>query len=112
MPTTNIYYNDKENETLLVNFAPLLRPFLARALSCGERTLEPEEISVRLLFSPAPTMIAPIELEITAHAYKERSQNADQICLLIQSFVNDNLPSVADVQVWLKLVDLGHSWQE
>jgi hypothetical protein len=57
-------------------------------------------------------MIAPIEIEITAHAYSARSARSDQICLLIMELVKKLVPAASDIRVWLQIVDLGHSWEE
>jgi hypothetical protein len=57
-------------------------------------------------------MIAPIEIEIIAHAYGDRSSRSDQICLLVREFAKKLVPSVKDVRVWCLLVDLGHSWED
>jgi hypothetical protein len=112
MPTANIYSSEAELKDSIVIVAPLLRELLARELTCGERTLQPNEISVRLIPQCGAAMIAPIEIEITAHAYGDRSSRADQICLLIRECVRKLVPSATDIRVWLLLVDLGHSWEE
>ena len=57
-------------------------------------------------------MIAPLEVEVTAHAYAERSARSEEICLKIRDFIMQLLPELSDARVWLLLVDLGHSWQD
>lgn len=112
MPTANIYSSGTDVTDSLAAMAPLLRELLARELTCGERALQPNEISVRLVSGCGNAMIAPIEIEITAHAYGDRSSRSDQICLFVRDFVKKLVPTATDVRVWLLLVDLGHSWEE
>jgi len=111
MPTANIYSSELDVRDSVIRIAPLLREFLARELTCGELVLQPDEISVRVIPGCGAAMIAPIEMEITAHAFKERVSRSDQTCLAVREFVRKLLPSVIDVRVWLLLVDLGHSWE-
>ncbi len=56
-------------------------------------------------------MISPIEIEITAAAYKERVEKQDQICLNIAKYLQDKDPSFGEIKVWLILTELGHSWK-
>jgi hypothetical protein len=112
VPTTNIYTSDKGFHDSLISLAPELRKLLARELTCGERALAPTEISIRVLSAAGQAMIAPIEVEITAHAYGDRAARADKICLLVREFLKQQIPSVEDVRVWLILAELGHSWEE
>lgn len=55
-------------------------------------------------------MIAELEAEITAHAFGERVDKQDEICLHIRSFLMKKIMA-ADVRVWLLLPQLGHSWE-
>jgi hypothetical protein len=91
---------------------PQLKELLARELSCGDRTLASDEISVRLIPTVDCGSIAPIEIEITAHAYGERIPRVDRICLTVKTFIRKQISEGHDVQVWLILTELGHSWDE
>ena len=55
-------------------------------------------------------MIGEVEVEITAHAFSERVQKQDEICLEVMKYIQENVPSIGNVKVWLKLSELGHSW--
>ncbi|PWU01560.1 MAG: hypothetical protein C5B53_02700 [Candidatus Melainabacteria bacterium] len=112
MPTANIYTANGTSKELLTGILPELGEFLARQLSCGQRTLLSNEISIRVISITGSNMIAPIEIEITAHAYQERIQQADKICLSVRNFVKQKTSAREDVRVWLTLAELGHSWEE
>ena len=96
-----------------------LREFIAEELSCGEIALGPHEVSVRLLDVRGKGMIAPIEIEVKAFAFEERKKRADEFCLALQKLIAASVNqsarahrkvTIADVQVWLVLTELGHSW--
>lgn len=110
MPTVNIYFTKKSNVQALQALNPLLKKYIAERLSGESRTLTPSEISIRYIQTQGDGMIAAIELEITAFAYPERIKNQDRICLEIAHFIKKQIPAVKDVEVWLKLCELGHSW--
>lgn len=113
MPTANIYSSDTTFQESLMALAASLQQLLASELTCPGRTLLPNEISVRIVpVSTDSVMIAPVEIEITAHAYGERVSRADKICLVVRQFVKDHIPLAKDVRVWLILAELGHSWEE
>lgn len=57
-------------------------------------------------------MIAPVEIEITAHAFPERIDKQDEICLRIRDFLKQGLRAQEDIRVWLLLPQLGHSWEK
>lgn len=114
MPTANIYHDTtiQQKNILLQNFLPDLRSFLAAQLTCGQRKLVANEISIRLISAQAEAMIAPIEIEITAHNYAERADRSDEICLAVRDFVKKQIPVELDLRVWLVLAELGHSWHD
>ncbi len=56
-------------------------------------------------------MIGDIELEISAHAFEERVKKQDEICLEVMNYLKNKKPSLGNVKVWLKLSELGHSWE-
>lgn len=111
MPTVNLYSSDEKFKEGLAKLTPELRQLLATELTCGEISLVPEEISVRIQNVEGSGMIAPIEVDITAHAFADRGARADKICLLVRDFVLKRVPAVKDVRVWLLLAELGHSWE-
>ncbi len=107
MPTVNIYLS--ENHVQAGNRAwddniSKFRELIAKQLSCSERQLKSNEVSIRLLMARGVDMIAPIEIDITAHAYAERVQRSDEICIAIRSIVLSSIPKANDVRVcyhWL-----------
>lgn len=112
MPTANIYYQDAAQRSVLVALLRDLRAFLAERLTCGSKKLSRDEISVRLIEVTGAEMIGAIEMEVTAHAFAERVMRQDMICHEIATYLRRNLPMVANVQVWLLLCELGHSYEE
>ena len=56
-------------------------------------------------------MIADVELDITAAPFQERVDRQDEISLDVQAFTKDLVPDADDVKVWLKLHELGHSFE-
>lgn len=111
MPTVNIFHHSAENITKLRDLVPTLKAHIAKELSCGDITLGPDEVSVRLITTTGTGMIAPIEVEVTAHAFDERIDKQNEICLRIRDFMKAKLDG-QDVRVWLLLPQLGHSWED
>lgn len=112
MPTVNIYSLKQANIKDLQNLTSSLKTFLAEKLTCGDIKLTPEEISIRFIEVSGGKMIGDVELEITAHAFGERVSKQDQICLDVMNYIREKVPSVGDIKVWLKLCELGHSWEK
>ncbi|MDO8591547.1 MAG: hypothetical protein Q7R60_01305 [bacterium] len=110
MPTLNIFYND-ELPKQLGELTDSLKEFVANELTCGDIKLDANEVSVRFISSNGNGMLAPVEVEITAAAFKERVEKQDEICLNIRKFILDKVNSLQDVKVWLILAELGHSWK-
>jgi len=110
VPTVNLYFVQQKNSKELQFFVPKLKEFLAEKLTCGDVKLTTKEISVRFIQVSGGEMIGRVELEITAHSFSERVQKQDEICREVMAYIKENLPSVGDVKVWLKLCELGHSW--
>ncbi|OGJ16804.1 MAG: hypothetical protein A2632_02050 [Candidatus Pacebacteria bacterium RIFCSPHIGHO2_01_FULL_46_16] len=110
MPTVNIYATDQKVFGNLQVFIPKLKQYLADKLTCSEIKLTAKEITMRFVLVAGGEMLGNVEMEITAHAFPERVQKEDKICLEIMRFVQENNPSIGDVKVWLKLCELGHSW--
>lgn len=111
MPTVNIFHQSTDIADQLNDLAPELKTYIAKELSCGDITLSADEVSVRLVATVGTGMIAPIEVEVTAHAFGKRIEKQDEICLHIRDFIKPRLGS-QDVHVWLLLPQLGHSWEE
>ncbi len=110
MPTINIFYNDAGFEAELKKVTASLKKYAAEQLTCGDIELSPDEVSVRFLKNESDGMLAPVELEISAAAFKERVDKQDQICLNIQKLLLNKL-QIPDIKVWLILSELGHSWE-
>lgn len=110
MPIVNVFLKDGRVIQKVQDRIPELKAYLADALTCGDIKLTPGEISIRILTTVGGDMIAPVEVEITAHAFSERVQKQDEICLEVMKYLKDRISEVGDVKVWLKLSELGHSW--
>ncbi len=110
MPTINAFYRDEETAEQLEKLTSELNQYAAEQLTCGDIILKPEEVSVRLIHSSGKGMLAQLELEVTAAAFKERVEKQDEICLNVQKFIIDKT-DLRDVKVWLILSELGHSWE-
>ncbi|HEX7542574.1 MAG TPA: hypothetical protein VF385_00625 [Patescibacteria group bacterium] len=109
MPTVNIFCK-KEDNNQLSNLLIDLKIFLAKKLTCGDIKLSPKEISIRIINIEGNNMIGKVELEIKAHAFKERIEKQDEICNDIRKYIMNKNKSSNDVRVWLILSELGHSW--
>ena len=109
MPTVTIFCLKKDNSQL-INLIKGLKIFLAEKLTCGAIKLSPKEISIRILNSEGNDMIGTVELEIKAHAFKERIEKQDEICNDVRHYIMQKDTSLGDVRVWLILSELGHSW--
>jgi len=106
VPTINIYSSKGLAEQEIVS---KLRPFAAEHLSYGDTKLKPEEVSIRFIKSSGQ-MIGDVELEITAHSFKERVNRQDEIANEFRDFLMKEFPELENVRVWIKLSELGHSF--
>lgn len=106
MPTINIYHDD----TTTINTVAIekIKEFTAAALTCGDITLTPNDMSVRLVKADMQGAIASIECDIAAYNFPERSAKQDAICADIRGFMI-GLWGSKDVRVRLQLCELGHS---
>lgn len=111
MPTVNIYHKNREQELKLTPLLKDLKSFVAEELTCDDIKLTPEEVSVRLIEVRGDGMIGDVEVEITAHHFKERVEQQDEICLHVANYLTEKDPSLGEVKVWLVLAELGHSWE-
>ncbi len=111
MPTANIFYSKKAQRNDLQQLVPKLKMYVAEKLTYGDRTLNRDEISVRLIETDTTGMIGAVEVEITAFAFPERVKRQDEICLQVKEFIQNEYPELGDVNVWLILAELGHSWE-
>jgi len=112
MPTINAFFEDEAYVPKLDAISSELKDLVSEELSCGDRKLKPEEVTLRLLHSLGKSMMAPIEMDITAAPYSERIDRQDQICLSVRQFVLDHVNGLENAQVWLNLHELGHSIEE
>lgn len=109
MPLITIHTSNDEQEKFLSKILDELRIFTAKELSCGDRTLVPEEMSIRVSRSSLSKPIADIEIVIIAASYKERVDNQDKICLDIKKFLTKKCNNTYSFFIWLQLSELGHS---
>jgi hypothetical protein len=107
MPSVNIY-TKKECVSLLNSVLPDLRKYIANVLSCGDRSLAPAEVSLRVIVPEASLQIAEIEVEMRAFSYSTRVMNQDTICRHLKTIC----PNIGSTYVWLQLSELGHSAEE
>lgn len=108
MPLITIHTSAAEQNNLLAPILNELKDFAADKLSCGSRKLDANEISVRVITSSLNADIADIEVVIIAHAYPERVEKQDEICLSFKKFI-ENRCAPFTAFVWLQLSELGHS---
>lgn len=109
MPTVNIF-SKNTNQEELNKLSAELKPFIAKKLTCGDIKLTQEEISIRIIYIEGGNMIGKVEIEIKAHAFKERIEKQDEICNEVRKYIMNKYKSLGDVRVWLILSELGHSW--
>lgn len=110
MPIVNIYYTDDKHKDMVLSHIDELKNLVAEQLTCGDKKLDANEITIRLISTPIEGMIAEMEIEIFAHAFKDRVERQDEICRSITSRILHSLPELKDVRIWLALSELGHSW--
>ena len=110
MPIVNTYYSTDKHKVMVLSHIDDLKDLVAKQLTCNDIQLKTDEITIRLLKTSDEGMIADIELEIFAHAFKERVEKQDDICRTIRTHMMNNVPELKDVRVWLVLSELGHSW--
>lgn len=107
MPLVTIF--QKGEDAMTAELSQELREFVAKMLSGESRVLSSGEVSVRLVETKGGVMIARVEVEILAHAYPERVAHQDVICTSVRTFLTEKLGH-GDIQVWLMLGQLGHSY--
>lgn len=110
MPTINIYYKSDDQSHELEGITPDIKEYAAKILTCGDISLKPHEISVRLI-KAGGAMIGEVEAEINAYAFDDRVKKQDELCLGLADFIQ-NKSSIKDVKAWLILSELGHSWED
>src|SRR5688572_3249021 len=111
MPTANVY---SASSVLFERFdakvVMKLRTFLAERLSCGEISLSPEEVSVRLIaVHPKSEIMGDVEMDVHAHEFPDRIERQDELCLEFAAYIQEDLGVADDPRVWLVLSQLGHS---
>jgi hypothetical protein len=111
MPTVNIFYEHDSQQDQLKSLIPETKEFIAELLSNEDIKLGTDEVSVRVVRSSGGGMLAEIEVEVTAHAFRSRVEKQDEICLKIQDFMQKKLSNTT-VNIWLLLPELGHSWKD
>ena len=111
MPTVNVYYSeDAQAERFDTGTTARLRVFVAERLTCGDITLVPGEVTIRLIkVHSASQMMGDIEFDVHAHEFAERVERQDELCREIVAFVKDELGVASDPKAWLVLSQLGHS---
>jgi hypothetical protein len=110
MPIVNTYYFAEKHKEMVLSHIDDLKGLVAEQLTCGDIKLGSKEVTIRLIKTPTEGMIAELEMEILAHAFRERVEKQDDICRAIRVHILKNVPELKDVRVWLALSELGHSW--
>ena len=111
MPIVKIFYQDLEKQSKLESLVPALKEYIADELTCGEIRLKSDEVSIRLMTISGGGMIGSVEVEIIAHAFVDRINKQDEICLRVAEYLQNKEPLLGKVSVWLQLSELGHSWK-
>lgn len=109
MPTVNIFHSSDKDLLNINTVQDKLKAFIAKELTCGDIQLKSDEVSIRCISVAGGGMIASIEVEITAHGFKDRIQKQDEIANSVGHYLMDLLHR-EDIRVWLLLPQLGHSW--
>lgn len=112
MPSVLINTIHKDKASALKDILPELREFIAKELTCDNRNLKPDEVSIQILVPYFQLPIADIEVTIKAFSYPERVRNQNKICLAIKQFMESKNQLFKSVFVWLQLSELGHSIEE
>ena len=86
MPSVNIYTNEKNVDKLEKSII-YIKEFIAKKLSCDNRKVEANEISIRIIVPSVSSTISETEIVMIAHSYPERIQKQDEICLSIKNFI-------------------------
>lgn len=109
MPSITIFFVDSTWIEPLVALMGDLADEAAKHLSTADIILDADHISVRLVEVTWGRMIAPVELEVSAHAFPSRVQRQDDICSYLRDWLADrNVPA----RVWLQLSDLGYGYAQ
>ena len=109
MPVVNVNYQRTEDLLQLDAKTRTLTQYFSEALSCTERKLKPNEISLRYHKVEGNGMLRNVEFDIMAFAYPERVKRQDEICRDARVFIEKEVPSVAPVYVFLQLSEFGMS---
>ena len=112
MPLITIHTSSKEQTEFIENIANELAQFSCDQLSCGDRTLDPSEMSIRVIESTYARPIGEIELIIMVYSYGERVKKQDDICFAYKKYLVEKSEGKFDFFVWLQLSELGHSVEE
>lgn len=111
MPQVLIYARSQEHVKEVAKILLSMRKFIAKELTCKDRALNPEEISLQVIVPTEGLPLADLEVRIIAHSYPERVKEQDNICLRVKNFISQKL-SLDSVFVWLQLNELGHSFND
>lgn len=111
MPLVTIHTQSGNQTKKLQTILDDLRKFTAKKLSSSKRTLDPSEVSIRIIESKISKPISEVEVVIIAYSYPDRVENQDMLCIEIKKFIESNCKPLR-VFVWLQLSELGHSLEE
>ncbi|HVQ44264.1 MAG TPA: hypothetical protein VMT30_04845 [Candidatus Saccharimonadia bacterium] len=111
MPILNAYYTSPEQLRIMEEMTPAIKQFVAAQLTCGELSLSPGEVTVRLMQVEGSGMIGDVEIDMVAHEFQERVEDQDGICQRVKAYLEQASPGLGEVRVWLNLGQLGHSWK-
>ena len=109
MPTVNIYAATATLGNDVAEISDDLATTIATSLSTSGGLLDGAHVSLRVFIPNRSFMIAPIELEITAHAFPERVERQDEICGELRAWLERRLAS--ECRVWLSLNQLGYGYK-
>ncbi|MFA5175805.1 MAG: hypothetical protein WC413_00910 [Candidatus Nanoarchaeia archaeon] len=112
MPSVTVNVSSEKELNVIKRILPNLREMIAKELSCKDRTLRKDEVSIRVFMPLTQLPIADVEVTIVAYSYPERVKKQDDICLAVKKFISSQNSIFKSVFVWLQLSELGHSIEE
>lgn len=109
MPLVTIYISKEEHKEFLSKILDEFNEFTAKALSCQNRELNLNEMSIRVCKSEICKPISNIEVVVMVYSYQERIDRQDEICRELKEFLLEKCNNKFSVSVWLQLSELGYS---
>lgn len=104
MPRINILRTHKITDSRVCHIGTNLPEAAAAALSCKSLALKPEDIMIVITdVGPFDVNVKDVNVDVLAHAYPDRVENADMIRRTIARALVQMLPDGVSWYVWLRL---------